>query len=180
MKEIHKHALSRFHAYFLLEPSDDSDHRCIISISMETAVYRGINVPYTSTTANHRRPKTQNVLRVQAHVSLAMRRASANIIINKLNNRLQNPQPFCAYTHNSMAEKDPSSKAQPFESKTEGIKNKKLEEEEEESKKLPPPPEKPLPGDCCGSGCVRCVWDVYYEELEEYDKLYKTDSKPKS
>lgn len=79
-----------------------------------------------------------------------------------------------------MAEKDPSSKAQPFESKTEGIKNKKLEEEEEESKKLPPPPEKPLPGDCCGSGCVRCVWDVYYEELEEYDKLYKTDSKPKS
>ncbi|KAH6796744.1 oxidoreductase-like protein [Perilla frutescens var. hirtella] len=35
----------------------------------------------------------------------------------------------------------------------------------------PPPPEKPLPGDCCGSGCVRCVWDVYYEELEEYNKL---------
>lgn len=29
VKEIHKHALSRFHAYFLLEPSDDSDHRCI-------------------------------------------------------------------------------------------------------------------------------------------------------
>ena len=32
------------------------------------------------------------------------------------------------------------------------------------------PPEKPLPGDCCGSGCVRCVWDVYYEELEAYNK----------
>ena len=55
---------------------------------------------------------------------------------------------------------------------------------EEESKKKtapappppPPPPEKPEPGDCCGSGCVRCVWDVYYEELEEYDKLYKSDS----
>ncbi|KAF3962004.1 hypothetical protein CMV_013441 [Castanea mollissima] len=147
---------------------------------METAVYHGINVPYTSSTANHRRPKTQNVLRVQAHVSFAMRRASANIFIIKLSNRLQNPQPFCAHTHNSMAEKDPTSKAQTFESKTEGIKNKQLEEEEEESKKLPPPPEKPLPGDCCGSGCVRCVWDVYYEELEEYDKLYKTDSKPKS
>lgn len=40
-----------------------------------------------------------------------------------------------------------------------------------------PPPEKPLPGDCCGSGCVRCVWDVYYEELEEYNKLQKADSK---
>ncbi|KAJ3692756.1 hypothetical protein LUZ60_011851 [Juncus effusus] len=32
------------------------------------------------------------------------------------------------------------------------------------------PPEKPLAGDCCGSGCVRCVWDVYYEELEDYNK----------
>lgn len=39
----------------------------------------------------------------------------------------------------------------------------------------PPPPEKPLPGDCCGSGCVRCVWDVYYDELEEYHRLYKAD-----
>ena len=145
---------------------------------MEKAVNHGINVPYTSTIANHRPPKTQNVLRLQAHVPFAMRRASANIIIAKLNKRLQKPHPLCAHTHNSMAEKDPTSKAQPFESKTEGIKNKELEEEE--SKKLPPPPEKPLPGDCCGSGCVRCVWDVYYEELEEYDKLYKTDSKPKS
>lgn len=54
-------------------------------------------------------------------------------------------------------------------------------EKEEQSKELPPPPplpppEKPEPGDCCGSGCVRCVWDVYYEELEAYDMLYKTDS----
>jgi Oxidoreductase-like protein, N-terminal len=38
------------------------------------------------------------------------------------------------------------------------------------SKKALEPPEKPLPGDCCGSGCVRCVWDVYYEELEAYNK----------
>nr|POE75855.1 upf0651 protein [Quercus suber] len=149
---------------------------------METAVNHGINATYTSTTANHRPPKTRNVLRLQADVPFAMRRASANIIIANLNNRLQKPQPLCFHTHDSMAEKDPTSKAQPFESKTEGIKNKELEEEEEqeESKKFPPPPEKPLPGDCCGSGCVRCVWDVYYEELEEYDKLYKTDSKPKS
>lgn len=35
----------------------------------------------------------------------------------------------------------------------------------------PTAPEKPLPGDCCGSGCVRCVWDLYYEELEEYNNL---------
>ncbi|CAI8609079.1 unnamed protein product [Vicia faba] len=47
-------------------------------------------------------------------------------------------------------------------------------------KEVPPPPEKPDPDDCCGSGCVRCVWDVYYDQLEEYDKLYKqTDPNPK-
>lgn len=54
--------------------------------------------------------------------------------------------------------------------------NEKKEEEGDVPEKLqtpPPPPEKPLPGDCCGSGCARCVWDVYYEELEEYNKLYK-------
>ncbi|KAK0603647.1 hypothetical protein LWI29_007189 [Acer saccharum] len=61
---------------------------------------------------------------------------------------------------------------------------KKQEEEERESKKSmqpppPPPPEKPEPGDCCGSGCVRCVWDVYYEELEAYDNLYN-NSDPKN
>ncbi|XVE87378.1 hypothetical protein DITRI_Ditri18aG0112500 [Diplodiscus trichospermus] len=49
--------------------------------------------------------------------------------------------------------------------------------EENLVKELPPPPEKPEPGDCCGSGCVRCVWDVYYEELEAYNKLYNSDSK---
>lgn len=35
---------------------------------------------------------------------------------------------------------------------------------------VPVPPEKPLPGDCCGSGCVRCVWDIYFDELDAYDK----------
>jgi hypothetical protein len=32
----------------------------------------------------------------------------------------------------------------------------------------PRPPEKPLPGDCCESGCDTCVLTVYSEELEEY------------
>ncbi|KAK6288140.1 hypothetical protein POUND7_014319 [Theobroma cacao] len=59
--------------------------------------------------------------------------------------------------------------------------DKKKGDEEKLAKKLPPPPEKPEPGDCCGSGCVRCVWDVYYEELEVYNKLRESDSKaPKS
>ncbi|KAF1872080.1 hypothetical protein Lal_00012301 [Lupinus albus] len=46
-------------------------------------------------------------------------------------------------------------------------------------KEIPPPPEKPDPGDCCGSGCVRCVWDIYYDELEEYDKIKIAPKKPK-
>ncbi|KAL5713392.1 hypothetical protein ACHQM5_015472 [Ranunculus cassubicifolius] len=56
---------------------------------------------------------------------------------------------------------DTESKQQPEES----IDLKKKEE------KLPSPPEKPLPGDCCGNGCTPCVWDQYYEELEEYNKI---------
>ncbi|KAK1261642.1 hypothetical protein QJS04_geneDACA001036 [Acorus gramineus] len=60
-----------------------------------------------------------------------------------------------------------------------------IEEEEEEEKKkkrdeaskVPSPPEKPLPGDCCGSGCVRCVWDIYYDELEAYNSAIETHNK---
>lgn len=35
----------------------------------------------------------------------------------------------------------------------------------------PPPtaPEKPLPSDCCGSGCSVCVLDAYQEELAHYE-----------
>ncbi|GMP92039.1 hypothetical protein CsSME_00042439 [Camellia sinensis var. sinensis] len=59
--------------------------------------------------------------------------------------------------------------------------NKNKEEAEERPDKLPPQPEKPLPGDCCGSGCVRCVWDVYYAELEDYNKLVsENESKSKN
>ncbi|XP_039069824.1 uncharacterized protein LOC120216477 [Hibiscus syriacus] len=58
-----------------------------------------------------------------------------------------------------------------------GDDNNKGGKVEEPAEAIPPPPEKPEPGDCCGSGCVRCVWDVYYEELEAYNKLYKSDPK---
>ncbi|MEP6907313.1 MAG: oxidoreductase-like domain-containing protein [Pseudoxanthomonas sp.] len=34
----------------------------------------------------------------------------------------------------------------------------------------PPPPIKPDPGDCCGEGCVRCVYDVYETALERYEE----------
>jgi hypothetical protein len=32
----------------------------------------------------------------------------------------------------------------------------------------PIPPEPPLPGDCCDSGCERCVHDIYADELVLY------------
>ena len=35
--------------------------------------------------------------------------------------------------------------------------------------KPPPlPPEKPLPNECCESGCPVCVYDLYAEALEAY------------
>lgn len=34
---------------------------------------------------------------------------------------------------------------------------------------LPPRPEAPEPGDCCGSGCVRCVLDLYDERLRDWE-----------
>lgn len=37
---------------------------------------------------------------------------------------------------------------------------------------VPPRPEPPLPSDCCGSGCARCVNDVYAEALEEWMRRY--------
>lgn len=40
---------------------------------------------------------------------------------------------------------------------------------EDTSDPRPVPPEKPLAGDCCESGCDRCVFDIYAEELEHYE-----------
>ena len=30
---------------------------------------------------------------------------------------------------------------------------------------LPEPPDKPLDSDCCGTGCIPCVYDIYDEEM---------------
>lgn len=32
-------------------------------------------------------------------------------------------------------------------------------------------PREPAPGECCGSGCTRCVWDVYYDQLAKYNEF---------
>lgn len=126
-------------------------------------------LPDTSPLANHQLLPPPNRQNAPTRVGLVMKnlsltRISANIISINCS-RFQDPKFFSSL----MATKNNN---QPHESTTENIKEK----EEVEEKKLPPPPEKPEPGDCCGSGCVRCVWDMYYEELEAYNKLYKTDS----
>ncbi|MFT6408893.1 MAG: hypothetical protein ACJAQ6_002315 [Arenicella sp.] len=34
---------------------------------------------------------------------------------------------------------------------------------------IPPPPEKPTPHQCCGSGCVPCIYDYYYDALDKWN-----------
>ncbi|MGQ0798595.1 MAG: oxidoreductase-like domain-containing protein [Pseudomarimonas sp.] len=34
----------------------------------------------------------------------------------------------------------------------------------------PIPPEKPLPSDCCESGCDRCVFEIHADELLRYQR----------
>jgi len=37
----------------------------------------------------------------------------------------------------------------------------------------PTPPRKPEPHECCGTGCIPCVMDIYEEELWQYEKDLK-------
>lgn len=39
---------------------------------------------------------------------------------------------------------------------------------QEQTAKLPPPPEKPDPSECCGSGCIPCILEVYEDEVERW------------
>ncbi|MBL0124879.1 MAG: hypothetical protein IPP88_19905 [Betaproteobacteria bacterium] len=38
---------------------------------------------------------------------------------------------------------------------------------------VPLPPRKPEPHECCGTGCIPCVMDIYEEELFDYEKALK-------
>ncbi|KAM9977740.1 hypothetical protein ACTFIR_011612 [Dictyostelium discoideum] len=52
--------------------------------------------------------------------------------------------------------------------------NGKIEEELKQDLKLEDLPTAPIPpetDECCGSGCIRCVYDIYEIQLEQYKKL---------
>jgi hypothetical protein len=38
---------------------------------------------------------------------------------------------------------------------------------------MPEPPLQPEPEDCCGSGCARCVFDLYEDARERYDQALR-------
>lgn len=119
-------------------------------------------------------PQFQNI---RNDVVLSMRDLPLSLISARrfFAHRFRDPKASCIRIPDLMA--DELSKNQPLES----MENSNKKGEQQPEKSPPPPlPEKPLPGDCCGSGCVRCVWDVYYEELEAYDEYYRNESKPKS
>ncbi|KYQ89732.1 hypothetical protein DLAC_09700 [Tieghemostelium lacteum] len=40
-----------------------------------------------------------------------------------------------------------------------------------ELEEIPKPPLPPEPDECCGSGCIRCVYDLYEEQMEKYEFL---------
>jgi len=35
---------------------------------------------------------------------------------------------------------------------------------------MPLPPQKPAPAECCEAGCERCVFDLYAEALQSYQR----------
>jgi hypothetical protein len=41
-----------------------------------------------------------------------------------------------------------------------------------EKPNIPAPPEKPDSFECCGSGCVPCIFDYYYDQLIEWQGTY--------
>ena len=42
---------------------------------------------------------------------------------------------------------------------------------EQDFEEIPKPPTRPLDSECCGNGCSPCVFDVYDEEMERWQKL---------
>ncbi|KAK5843756.1 uncharacterized protein LOC108485673 [Gossypium arboreum] len=131
-------------------------------------------------------PPADKLINTQSHVGHSMTiikhpTSTTLRFLSSINSRrFQYPRRRFLLVNGSVRFKPMATKLEETMIKGAGEDSKKGGKGEESGKGIqpppPPPPEKPEPGDCCGSGCVRCVWDVYYEELEAYNKLYKSDS----
>ncbi|KAK1359868.1 Oxidoreductase-like domain-containing protein [Heracleum sosnowskyi] len=122
-------------------------------------------------------PKTKHDPHGGATADFTMKHLNfRRITTNHFSNPSRFPRFFCVNNnkiapHSIMSDKEKNlSQSDTTTSDKNNVNNAGVKEKEVE---IPPPPEKPLPGDCCGSGCVRCVWDIYYEELDEYNNLVK-------
>ncbi|CAN8256020.1 unnamed protein product [Cochlearia groenlandica] len=131
-------------------------------------LHHRISIATPADSHHHRRTNLHGVvLRMRFGLTrdLPLKRYFANYPITSGSRRQLSNSPV------SMAAKnDNFVKTSSEETSKEGEEKDKKKKKEEEVL-LPPPPEKPEAGDCCGSGCVRCVWDVYYDDLEDYNKL---------
>ena len=45
-----------------------------------------------------------------------------------------------------------------------------MSETAEEGRDRPLPPREPEPGECCQSGCERCVYDIYWDAYARYEQ----------
>ena len=45
---------------------------------------------------------------------------------------------------------------------------------------LPEPPTRPLDSECCGNGCSPCVFDIYDDEMEHWQKLCAMSSEERA
>ncbi|KAB2618125.1 hypothetical protein D8674_013994 [Pyrus ussuriensis x Pyrus communis] len=101
----------------------------------------------------------------RTHTTLAKKGGAIGAIriATRINPQRPPPRlPFCARTtiqNNSMADRNGDSAAAATKAR------------------VPQPIEAAKPKEEEGNGCVRCVWDVYYDELDEYNKLYKSVSR---
>lgn len=158
------------------------------SPALDCQIYQSWSASSPLTANHHHHHHFQNVRR-QPNFTMPLRDLTLRrITTNRYHFRFNHPiEAFCianhltSINHHTMAEESKNKDVVPGKVDPTTLNVSKSKEEKDKASEkskpaIPPPPEKPLPGDCCDSGCVRCVWDVYYEELEEYDRLYKADS----
>ncbi|KAJ1965447.1 NADH-cytochrome b5 reductase-like [Dipsacomyces acuminosporus] len=79
-----------------------------------------------------------------------------------------NPAVLALYEEIARAKKRAAAKRKAEEERKNGVYGV-IQQGDEVVLKLPPPPPKPLPGDCCNSGCTPCIKDTYWAAMQDYN-----------